>query len=134
MHTNFSKAPKYESQASYPYTGLDRPSALQEFETLRLQDDQHMKVVRMSALHTSCLYPQEVSLVLISVTGQVDPRAILQPEGLSQWKTLMTPSGIEPTTLRPVAQCLKKARHRVPQISNGMEIQSVVHELSHVPE
>jgi len=38
-------------------------------EGSRFQDNQHMKVVRLSALRTGCLYPQETCLVLISVRG-----------------------------------------------------------------
>jgi hypothetical protein len=40
--------------------------AFQEVKALRFLDGRHMKVVRLSALHTSCLYPQEIFLVLMS--------------------------------------------------------------------
>jgi hypothetical protein len=45
---------------SNPITGLDRPIGFQEVKAPRFQDSRHMKMVRLSALRTSCLYPQVI--------------------------------------------------------------------------
>jgi hypothetical protein len=89
---------------SNPITDLKGPWGFQELEATRFQGNRHMKVVRLSALGTGRLYTQE--LVLISVRGWVNPRAIVRPEGLCQWKIPITPSGIDPATFRFVAQYL----------------------------
>jgi hypothetical protein len=85
---------------SFAATCLDRPLGFQEIEAPEFLDNRHRKVVRLSVLLIGRLYPQEGFLVLISVRGWVDPRAIMRP-------------GIKPATFRFAAQCLNQLRHRV---------------------
>ena len=65
------------------FPGLYSPRGLQEIEASRIFYRQ-MKVVRLSALHSGRLCPQEICLLLIYVRGSVDTRAIVRPEGWSQ--------------------------------------------------
>jgi len=76
-------------------TAIPVTDLFQEVEVPRFRDNRHMKVLRLSALYTGRLYPpspQEIYLVIV------------WPEGLSQQKIPMTPSGIEPATIRLVVR------------------------------
>jgi hypothetical protein len=71
-------------------------------------------VVRLSALGTGRIYPQEIIPVNISVRRSLDPRAIVRSEGFMSMKNSKTPSGIETATFWFVAQYLNHCATAVP--------------------
>ena len=64
----------------------------------------------VSPTHQSPLMPRRYPWYLFSVRVWVDRRAIVPPEGLSQWKIPVTPPGIEPA----IAACSTKPQPTVP--------------------
>jgi hypothetical protein len=78
----------------------------QEVEASRFQDSQHMKVVRLSALRTGRLY-----LPGDSPGTHFQYRPSRTQNHSAAGRIPMTPSGIEPATLRLVAQRLATAHH-----------------------
>jgi hypothetical protein len=66
-----------------------------EVEAPRIFRKSHSQVARFTALN-----PQEIFLVLISVRSWVDTKAIVRPEGVSQWRITMAPSEVKQLTFR----------------------------------
>jgi len=83
---------EHDWQFLHTWTGPYGSSSLRLPDIL---DDRYIKLASLSSLSIDRVYPQELSLVLISVSGWVDPTAIWRPEGLIPRKIPMTTSGIE---------------------------------------
>ena len=73
-----------------------------------------MKVIIISVLRTGRLYPfQVIFLIFFSGRSSVDPKAIVRPEVLSQWKVSMILPVIDPATFQLAALSLKQRKASV---------------------
>jgi hypothetical protein len=110
-----------EKGKAIPVTGHEGPqgckaSRLPHF----LQTIGSQMAVRLLALRAGHLYPPGKFLVPIFVRSWVDPRAIVQLEGLGKLGGRgeeSTSSGLEPATFRLVALCLNQLRYCVPPLN-----------------
>jgi hypothetical protein len=93
------------SKAAIPLQALTGPEGSRRLGSQILRQSAHEGGKGVSPTHRPPV-PQEIFLVLISVRGWVDPRAIVRPEGLRQWKNPVTSSGIEPVTFQFVEKWL----------------------------
>jgi hypothetical protein len=100
-----------------------KQSHYRPWQALRAPGGRGSQVFRQSAheggkvfspTHRPPLLPRKDSWYSFLLEAESTP-AIVRPKRLCQWKSPVTPSGIEPATFRFVAQCLSQLRHRVLQ-------------------
>ena len=90
--SNYSLSCKVICKA-IPLQALTGPHGSRRLRFVEFPDNRYTKLVRLSALRTGRLYPQERLLALISVTVWVDPGAIVRPGRLRHSKIPVTPIG-----------------------------------------
>ena len=83
-HTHFLQSLNLCTFKSNPITDLRRPWGFQEVKAPRFQDNRHMKVVRLSALRTGCLYPPG------SIPGTRFCQRLSRPQGHSAAGRIMS--------------------------------------------
>ena len=75
-----------------------------------------MKVVYLvSSMHRPLQRPTSYPWYSFLLRGQNKTKAIVWPEGLSQWKNPPTPSTIKPATYQTVKQSVNQQRHCITQ-------------------
>ena len=83
ISTNLESSWRVKNLKSNPITGLGRPCGFQEVEAPRFQDSRHIKVVRLSALHTGRLYPPG------NIPGTHFCKKLCRPQGHSAARRIM---------------------------------------------
>jgi hypothetical protein len=97
---------------SNPITGLDRPWGFQEFDSPKFQDNQHIKVVMLSAICTGRFYSQKYSWYLFLLQAESTPGTECSRKDYVNEKFQWHHRRTESVTFRLVAQCLNQLRHQ----------------------
>ena len=87
-------------------------TGLESFSKLRLQDFVIVGIWRWEVCQPYSPTPQEIFLVLISVTLWVDLTARVRPKGLRQWRIPVTPTEKKSATFPVITQCCKPTAPR----------------------
>jgi len=106
----------YLWKVKQPHYRLGQTRGFQEVEAPRFKTMGTWRWKGCQSYAPAAFTPQDKFLVIISVKGWINPRDIVRPEGLIQWRIPMTPSGIETAIFRLVGQCLNQLSHRVPLV------------------
>lgn len=112
------KNPKGRGLALVSATRQGRPRGPQEVKASRImKQSAHEVGMVASPKHQPPLIPREDLWYSIMLQAGYDPRAVVRPQRLSQWKTSRNPSGNKHATFRLVTQNPKQLRHHVPPVS-----------------
>jgi hypothetical protein len=99
---------KYQHKQTNRYPSPDRPCRPRDVEAPRIPK-QGCKLCAPAALG-----PQEISLVLISLTCRLEPRPLGAARRIKSLKNCNDPIGIEPAAFQLVVQCFNQLCYSVP--------------------
>ena len=125
-HTHFLQSLNLCTFKSNPITDLRRPWGFQEVKAPRFQHNRHMKVVRLSALRTGCLYPPG------SIPGTRFCQRLSRPQGHSAVRRVMSLKNSNDTIgnrTRDLPTCLNQLRYGMPHCDSNFHMYVCSHRM-----